>query len=162
MPHAPVRTTSAALGYVRTAAVSPALRVADLSFNTRAIVEALAQLAAQGVAIAAFPELALTSYSAADLFYQPLLLDGAAAALEEIEAACAARDICAVVGLPVADGGRIYNCAAFIAPQGLLVIVPKSFLPTTNEFYEERWFTSGAGRVGGSVRVGAQIGRAHV
>ncbi len=156
MPHAPVGTTSAALGYVRTAAVSPALRVADLSFNTRAIVEALAQLAAQGVAIAAFPELALTSYSAADLFYQPLLLDGAAAALEEIEAACAARDICAVVGLPVADGGRIYNCAAFIAPQGLLGIVPKSFLPTTNEFYEERWFTSGAGRVGGSVRVGAR------
>ncbi len=150
------RNTSATLGYVRVAAVSPALRVADVAFNTRVICETLAQLAAQGVALAAFPELALTGYSAADLFYQSLLLDAAAASLGEIEVVCGLENICAVVGLPVADGGRLYNCAAFVSPHGLLGIVPKSYLPATNEFYEERWFTSGAGRVGGSVRVGSR------
>ncbi len=146
--------TAATLGFVRTAAVSPALRVADVAWNTQVIVEALAQARQQRIALMVFPELCLTGYSAADLFYQSLLLDSAAEALMEIEAQCGNHDVCAVVGLPIADGGRIYNCAAFLSPVGLLGIVPKSFLPNTNEFYEERWFTSGAGRTGGSVRVG--------
>lgn len=146
--------SAASLGFVRIAAVSPALRVADVADNTRELVAALAQAAAQRVALVAFPELCLTGYSAADLFYQSLLIDRAVEALEEIESACRSGNICAVVGLPVADSGRIYNCAAFVSPHGLLGLVPKSFLPNTNEYYEERWFTSGAGRTGGRVRLG--------
>ncbi|MGL4651404.1 MAG: nitrilase-related carbon-nitrogen hydrolase, partial [Caldilineaceae bacterium] len=103
---------------------------------------------------AVFPELGITSYSCGDLFYQPHLLQGALDALPLLLAACARHNICAVVGLPLAVEGRLYNCAAFLtAHEGLAGIVPKSFLPSTGEFYEERWFTPADGLRGQSVRL---------
>ncbi len=136
--------TSSALGFVRAAVISPELRVADVAFNTQQIIAALRAAADQGCRLAVFPELCLTGYSCADLFYQAALLDAAAAGLGEIAFEAQMADIAVVVGLPLPVDGRLFNCAAFIADGEVLGLVPKTFLPSTNEFYEERWFTSGA------------------
>jgi len=131
----------ASLGFVRVAAISPELQVADVQFNTQRIVEALQSAAARGCRLALFPELCVTGYSCADLFDQVLLREKARAALAEVAAATARLGIAAVVGLPFEVGGRLYNCAAFLAGGQVLGLVPKSFLPNSNEYYEERWFT---------------------
>ena len=151
-----------ALGFVRAAVISPELRVADVAFNTRAIIAALQEAAGQGCRLAVFPELCLTGYSCADLFYQRTLLEAAAAALDEIALEAQRVEIAVVVGLPLAVDGRLFNCAAFIADGRVLGLVPKTYLPSTNEFYEERWFTSSSlairetrrdQRAGGAVRL---------
>ena len=132
------------LGFVRAAVISPELRVADVAFNTQAIIAALREAAGQGCRLAVFPELSITGYSCADLFYQHTLLEAAIAALDEIAIEAQAVEIAAVVGLPLAVDGRLFNCAALIADGRVLGLVPKTYLPSTNEFYEERWFTSGS------------------
>ena len=104
---------------------------------------ALARAASQGCRLALFPELSLTGYSCGDLFYQALLLERAGQALRPLAEATARYDIAAVVGLPLEIAGRLYNCAALLAQGRIVGIVPKTYLPTTNEFYEERWFTPG-------------------
>ncbi len=133
----------AALGFVRVAVASPELRVADVPFNVQAILAAMQSAAAQQARLILCPELCLTSYSCGDLFYQPTLLDAALAALAPLAEATRLHDMAAVVGLPVAVAGRLYNCAAFLAAGQVLGLTPKTYLPTTNEFYEQRWFTSG-------------------
>jgi NAD+ synthase (glutamine-hydrolysing) len=141
------------LGYLRAACVVPELRVGDAAFNVRTIVEALREAAADGCQVAVFPELCLTGYSCADLFYQSLLRDEALRALDQVAAATATHDIAAAVGLPFEVDGRLYNCAAFLAGGEVLGLVPKSFLPNTNEFYEERWFTAGRSGTPATVQV---------
>ncbi len=135
--------TSASLGFARVAVVSPELRVADIHFNVQAIAAALREVAARGCRLALFPELCLTGYSCGDLFFQSLLLERARAALASVAQAATEADIAAVVGLPLAVDGRLFNCAAFVAGGRVLGLVPKTYLPSTNEFYEARWFTSG-------------------
>ena len=129
------------LGFLRTAVISPELRVADVAFNTQAILVALDRAAAQGCQVVVFPELCVTGYSCGDLFYQALLLQETRTALSTIAAATATLGLAAVVGLPLEVGGRLFNCAAFLAEGRVLGVVPKSCLPNTNEYYEERWFT---------------------
>jgi NAD+ synthase (glutamine-hydrolysing) len=140
----PISPSPARLGFVRVAVISPELRVADVTFNTAAITAAMADAAGRGVRLALFPELCITGYSCADLFYQPQLLDAACAALDEISTAALLHDIAVCVGLPLAVDGKLFNCAAFIGAGPILGIVPKTYLPSTNEFYEERWFTPGS------------------
>jgi NAD+ synthase (glutamine-hydrolysing) len=134
----------AALGFLRVAVVSPEVRVAAVDFNTRIIDEAMAVAAQRGCRLVLFPELAVTGYSCADLFYQNILLTAAREALLRLAAATATRAIAAVVGLPLVVDGRLFNCAALLAEGRVVGIVPKTYLPTTNEFYEERWFTGSA------------------
>jgi len=135
--------TGASLGFVRVAAISPELRVADVTFNTERTIAAMQAAAAEGCQLAVFPELGLTSYSCADLFSQTLLLAAARAALEKVADASGLYDIAAVVGLPLQVLGRLFNCVALVAEGQIVGIIPKTFLPSTNEFYESRWFTSG-------------------
>lgn len=130
------------MGFLRVAVVAPALRVADVPYNTHMIIEAMEQAAARGCRLALFPELCITGYSCADLFYQSLLREQAHLALQIIAQAAGRHQIAAVVGLPLEAGGKLYNCAAFISDHMVLGIVPKTYLPTTNEYYEERWFSS--------------------
>jgi len=134
-------STFASLGFVRVAVIAPELRVADVDYNTQRIIAALEEAAGRGCRLAVFPELCLTSYSCADLFYQALLLERARSALAHIRQAAAQLEIAAVVGLPLEVEGGLYNCAAFVTGAGVLGIVPKTYLPMTNEFYEARWFT---------------------
>ncbi len=142
------------LGFVRVAVVSPELRVADVAFNTQKIIDAMAVAAGQGVRLALFPELCITAYSCADLFFQPLLLEQALAALATLAEATASADIAVVVGLPLAVEGKLYNVASLLAGGKVLGFVPEIFLPSTGEFYEERWFTPAARCVAQPVHVG--------
>ncbi len=134
--------TFASLGFVRVAAITPDVRVADVEHNTQSIIAALKEAAARGCALALFPELGVTGYTCADLFYQSLLRAQARAALSAIAAVSARLGIAAVVGLPFEAAGKLYNCAAFLAGGNVLGLVPKTYLPNTNEYYEERWFSS--------------------
>jgi NAD+ synthase (glutamine-hydrolysing) len=132
-------------GYLRVACVAPELRVADVDFNLGCIRATLEAQRRAGATIVLFPELSLTGYTCGDLFSQDLLLDRARAALMELAAETRRLHVVAVVGLPVAANGRLFNCAAVVGEGRVLGLVPKQFLPTTGEYYEERWFTSAAG-----------------
>ncbi len=141
-----MKRTLSSLGLVRLGVVSPELQVADVVFNTGRICAAIAQAAAEDCRFLIFPELCLTSYTCGDLFFQPLLIQKAREALWELAAATAEHGSAIVVGAPVEQGGRLFNCAVFLAAGRILGVVPKSFLPNTQEFYEERWFSSATDR----------------
>jgi len=131
------------LGFLRVGVVSPELRVADVDYNVRQIGQALQAAAQQGCRLAVFPELCLTGYSCADLFYQAFLLEKARAGLLQVAAASEVSGLAAVVGFPLEIDGRLYNCAALVSGGRVVGVVPKTYLPSTNEYYEDRWFTSG-------------------
>ena len=129
-------------GFVRAAVASPALRVADVAYNVAEIVRTMQRAADAGASLAVFPELCITGYSCGDLFYQSLLLERARDALVTLAQATAAHKLAAVVALPLLQDGKIYNCAALLNNGTIAGIVPKTYLPNTQEYYEARWFTS--------------------
>jgi NAD+ synthase (glutamine-hydrolysing) len=127
-------------GFLRVAAATPALRVADCPFNAEQILTLMRQAEGEGVAVLVFPELALTGYTCADLFQQPALLNGAVDALGGLlRDSTAAFSGVAVVGLPLLVDDQVFNCAAVLHRGRLLGVVPKSYLPNYKEFYEARW-----------------------
>jgi NAD+ synthase (glutamine-hydrolysing) len=130
--------------FIRVASAAPELRVADVAFNGAEIRCAMGIAVKRGASVILFPELSLSGYTCGDLFFQSTLIDQAREALQALAADTAEIGIHAIVGLPVALHGRLYNCAALIGEGKVLGVVPKQFLPTSGEFYEERWFTSGA------------------
>lgn len=144
------------LGFVRVASIAPALRVADVDYNVEQIIDALAQAAAQDVQVAIFPELCITAYSCADLFYQGHLLHAALGGLRRIAQATATECVSCVVGLPLLVAGRLYNCAALCAGGRICGVVPKTYLPTYGEFYERRWFTPASAALPPLVEIGQQ------
>ncbi|MFO7981983.1 MAG: NAD(+) synthase [Desulfuromonadales bacterium] len=130
------------LGVIRLAAISPELRVADVAFNTSAIMDAIDDVEQQGGRVAVFPEMAVSGYSCGDLFYQSRLLDDVRQAVDRIAERTGRTGTTVVLGAPIMCRGRLFNCAVFIAAGEIRGIVPKSYLPNTNEFYEKRWFAS--------------------
>ncbi|MEJ2201709.1 MAG: NAD(+) synthase [Desulfuromonadaceae bacterium] len=130
------------LGYCRIAVASPELRVADVAFNGLQIRQLIEQAERQQVNLLLLPELGLTGYTCADLFFQPLLIEQARQALLELADFLRGRSIAVVVGAPVCLEGRLFNCGVMLAAGSILGLVPKSYLPNTQEFYEERWFSS--------------------
>ena len=131
-------------GFMRVASAAPELRVADVDFNTAQISAAMVTAAKRGASIILYPELSITGYTCGDLFTQSLLINKALEALKSLATDTKKFGIDAIVGLPLALNGRLYNCAALVGDGRVLGIVPKLFLPNTGEFYEGRWFTSGA------------------
>ena len=132
-------------GFVKVAAAVPQVAVADCARNAERIVALAQQAARRGVELVAFPELAVTGYTCADLFLQPALLDAADEALGEIMRQTRKLPLALIVCLPLRHEDRLYNCAAVVAQGRLLGVVPKSYIPNYAEFYEARWFASGAG-----------------
>ena len=131
------------LGYLRTAAVAPEVHLADPLANADGMIECLSDLKRDGVAIALFPELALTGYSSEDLFFTSKLQSDVKIALASM--ARASTDIITLVGTPwYLPDGRLLNCAAILANGSVAGLVPKSALPNYAEFYDRRWFTGGA------------------
>ena len=128
-------------GFLKAAAFSPALRVADCTYNAQQILTQLQTAAQQGVKLAVFPEFCLTGYTCGDLFLQRTLQQGALDALEWLLAQTRALDTVVLVGLPLLVHGKLYNCAAVLCRGQLLGIVPKTYLPNYGEFYEKRQFT---------------------
>ena len=132
-------------GFVKIAAATPDLRVADCAYNASEIVKLAEQAAAKGAHLVVFPELCLTGYTCGDLFLQRTLLDGALAALDTVCRETAALNAAVVVGLPLVHQGKLFNVAAVLCGGKIEGIVPKQFIPNYSEFYEARHFVSGAG-----------------
>jgi NAD+ synthase (glutamine-hydrolysing) len=142
-------------GFVRVAACSLPVHLADPDSNAAAILEQSGIAAKAGAALAVFPELSLTGYSLDDLFMQEALLDATVAALAELAANSASLPIAMVVGAPLRVTHRLYNCAVVIAAGRIFGAVPKSYLPNYREFYEHRQFAAGTG-ADGIVQLGGQ------
>ena len=132
-------------GFVKIAAATPDLRVADCAYNASEIIKQAKQAAAKGAHLIVFPELCLTGYTCGDLFLQQTLLDGALAALETVCRETAGLNAAVVVGLPLMQQGKLFNVAAVLCGGKIEGIVPKQFIPNYSEFYEQRHFVSGAG-----------------
>jgi NAD+ synthase (glutamine-hydrolysing) len=130
-------------GFVRLAVATPLVRVGDPQYNLEATFELMQRAARDKVLLAVFPELGLSAYTCDDLFHQQALLDEAANALRALLARSKNLRSAALIGLPVALQGRLYNCAALISQGRLVGVVPKIYLPNYREFYEGRQFTPG-------------------
>ena len=134
-------------GFISVAAGTPKIRVADCRYNAEQIFTMMREADKQGVKVLCLPELCLTGYTCGDLFLQDTLLCGAEEGLQTILEATRNLDMVTVLGLPVRCkwDNKLYNCAAVIQSGEILGLVPKTYLPNYGEFYEERWFASGAG-----------------
>lgn len=130
-------------GFIRVAAATPRVKVADVDANVEEICR-MAEIAEnEQVSILAFPELSVTGYSCGDLFAQELLVSRAEEGVKRLKTFSRGKSLTLVVGVPIRVRGSLYNCAAVIQNGSLKGIVPKIYLPTYNEFYESRWFSSG-------------------
>ena len=121
-------------GFIKVAAVTPDVRVADCEFNKAKIIEAMKECAAKQVKIAVFPELCLTGYTCGDLFLQDVLLREAKEALNDIVEAGKELNMLVLVGLPLMHHGNLYNVAAASFGGRLLGIIPKKNIPSYAEF----------------------------
>lgn len=127
-------------GFIKVAAVTPEVTVADTQKNAKIICDDILQATALGAKIIVFPELCLTGYTCADLFYHDVLLKNALRALADVVSCSIGADALIFVGCPLRHSGKLYNCAVAINNGKILGAVPKTFLPNYNEFYEKRWF----------------------
>lgn len=130
-------------GFVKVAAVTPDIRVADVQYNTEQICRMIDETVAEGAKIVVFPELCITGYTCSDLFTQEVLLDHAREALREITAYTAEKDALIFVGVPLSVEGELYNVAAALNHGEILGLTTKTFLPNYGEFYEMRQFSAG-------------------
>ena len=131
-------------GFARIAAVTAPVAPANPAKNAQTTIDLLHEAQAQGVAVAVFPELNLTGYAIDDLFLQEVLLEQTLAAIESVRQATSELTVMAVVGAPLRQGNRLYNCALAIQGGRVYAVAPKTFLPNYREFYEKRHFASGA------------------
>lgn len=131
-------------GFARIAAVTAPVAPANPAKNAQTTIALLHEAQAQGVAVAVFPELNLTGYAIDDLFLQEVLLEQTLAAIESVRQASTELTVMAVVGAPLRQGNRLYNCALAIQGGRVYAVAPKTFLPNYREFYEKRHFASGA------------------
>ena len=130
-------------GFCRVAVSSPEVKVANVDFNCQEIEAVIDSASTAGVDVIVFPELCITGYSCGDLFYQQTLLEHARRALVRLASKTKASSQAVIVGLPLLEQGKIFNCAACIVGGEILGIVPKINIPNSGEYYEKRWFASG-------------------
>ena len=143
-------------GFVRVAGATPRGTVGDPARNAEITVEIAERAHDEDVDLVVFPELNLSSYAVDDLHLQGGMHHAVADAIATVVAASTALHPVLLVGAPVAAGSTLYNCALAIHRGRILGVVPKSFLPNYREYYEKRWFTPGAGVVGGEITVAGQ------
>ncbi|MDO4563829.1 MAG: NAD(+) synthase [Clostridia bacterium] len=129
-------------GFIKVAAVTCTVRVADIDFNTASIISGASEAAKQGARIIVFPELCVTAYTCGDLFLHKPLIEAAERGVCRIAEATANLDALIVIGAPVIYHAGLYNCAVFLKGGKVLALVPKTHLPNYGEFYEMRHFES--------------------
>jgi len=129
-------------GFVRVAAAIPELRVADCAFNVSKMADLIRQGESEKAQVICFPELSITGYTCADLFFQQQLLADAEKALNELQLLTFSTTAVIVVGMPVRVQSQLFNTAVVLQGGHVLGVVPKTHLPNNNEFYEKRWFSS--------------------
>ncbi|WP_329383900.1 NAD(+) synthase [Anaerofustis butyriciformans] len=130
-------------GFIKVATGVPKVKVANPDYNKEQIIKLIDKANEQNVKILITPELSISAYTCADLFFQDTLLDQCEKALYEITEYTKEIDIALVVGMPVRYKNALYNCAVIMLRGEILGIIPKQYIPTHNEFYEKRWFASG-------------------
>ena len=151
-------------GFVKLAAAVPNVAVADCVYNKEQILKQVKIAYEEGAQVIGLPELCITGYTCGDLFFQTTLLEGAKKALEEIAWETQTMETLIVLGMPLMIEDDLYNCAIVLLKGKVLGIVPKSYIPNYNEFYEKRWFALGIGLkpteitlLGQSVPVGTDL-----
>jgi len=144
-------------GYARVAACTLPVTLADPEANAAAVLAEARACHDDGVAVAVFPELCLSGYSADDLFLQDSLLEAVGGAIDMLAEASAGLRPVLVVGAPLLSGNRVYNCAVVIHDGAVLGVAPKSYLPTYREFYEARWFAAGADEYADQIAIGEHV-----
>lgn len=130
-------------GFIKVAAATPDIRVADVKYNTENICQRIDETVAAGAKIVVFPELCITGYTCGDLFAQEVLLEEARQALHRIADHTKGKDALIFVGVPLAVDGELYNVAAALHQGEILGLTTKTFLPNYGEFYEMRQFRKG-------------------
>ncbi|MCC8119930.1 MAG: NAD(+) synthase [Bacteroidales bacterium] len=128
-------------GYFRVAACVPTVNVADVEANVESIIALAKEVQAKGAHLAVFPEMCVTGYTCGDLFHNRTLLEGAIKGIETILSHWEI-EVAMVVGAPLELNGSLYNCAWVIFQGQIIGIVPKTYLPNYNEFYEKRWWAA--------------------
>lgn len=150
-------------GYIRVAASTPEIKVADVEFNRQQICDKIKEGRQQGAKLMVFPELTMTGYTCGELFIQKALLTGTKAQLEKLIDFTSGSDMLVFVGMPWEFNNKLYNVAAAIQDGKLLGLVPKKWLPNYSEFYEMRYFNPGFDKAvevpwnGGTVPMGNKI-----
>lgn len=130
-------------GFVRVGAVTPELKVADTEFNMKEIIKQIEIAQSNKIQILCFPELSITGYTCGDLFHQDILIDNSIRALENIVEATSKINTIVIIGMPLKIENQLFNTAVVIQNGNILGVIPKTYIPNYEEFYEERWFTSG-------------------
>lgn len=130
-------------GFIKVAAVTPKIRVADPEYNRKKIMEKIEEAEKERAVVVVFPELCITGYTCGDLFFQEPLLEEAQQVLIQIAEDTAGKNMLVFVGLPIAYRGKLYNVAAALSNGVILGLVPKQCIPAYNEFYETRHFAEG-------------------
>lgn len=140
-------------GFVRVAAATPSVKVADCEYNVARIIEMITAAEEQGVSVLVFPELSITGYTCSDLFNQQLLREQAEQSLRKICEETVDYSVVSIVGMPLSVNNKLYNVGVVIANGVVKGIVPKTFLPNYNEFYDKRWFSSSRELISRSVNL---------
>lgn len=130
-------------GYIKVAAVTPKVKVADPVYNGQVIFQKLREAEEERAVVVVFPELCITGYSCGDLFLQEILLKSAKEELIKIAEDTNGKNMLVFVGLPISWNGNLYNVAAAVCQGKILGLVPKTYIPNYNEFYEARHFEKG-------------------
>lgn len=130
-------------GFFRAASASLNLKVADPQYNKNSIINAIEAAEKEGARLLVTPELSVTGYTCADLFFTFALQNAANDALAQITATTKGKNIAVLLGMPVPFFGSLYNCAVLVRGGKIIGAVPKKHIANYNEFYEKRWFASG-------------------
>ncbi len=130
-------------GFIRIAAATPTIKVADCEYNAGEICKIIDEYASRDVQLLVLPELCITGYTCSDLFWQSLMLNNAIAQTKEIAKHLTDINMMVMVGLPYEHEGKLYNVAAVLYRGKVLGLIPKYNIPNYSEFYEARHFVSG-------------------
>jgi NAD+ synthase (glutamine-hydrolysing) len=128
-------------GFVKVAAAVPFIKVAGISHNCEQIISMIKVVCSNKASVVVFPELCITGYTCGDLFQQSTIINESLKGLAEIAAKTEDLQILVIVGLPVINNNKLFNCAAILNKGKILGIIPKSYIPGYKEFYEPRWFS---------------------
>ena len=139
-------------GFLKVCAVSPRVTVAGVQSNLNAALQEIEKANKNKVQILVFPELFLSGYTCGDLFLQTALQDACKSALTAVCRATENSALVVVIGLPLKFGASLYNCAAVVQNGIVVAVIPKTYIPNYNEYYEKRWFASGDG-VNGTIKL---------
>lgn len=134
-------------GFIKVAAATPKIKVADVDCNTELICNQIDEAAKNGAKVLVFPELCLTGYTCSDLFWQSLMLEKVKEKTIEIARYSKDYDMLIMIGIPYEHNGKLYNVGVVLHKGKILGMVTKKHLPNYSEFYEARHFTKGFEKV---------------